>query len=426
MLNPIDLKFGDLFSGVGGLSLGFLLANHPGVNFRPLFAIDNDKASLDGYKQNVNWLQQNASEILPKAPFIGKRDIRKLNSKALLRLCKIEAGELDLLIGGPPCQGYSLANRRSSQSSKAELNRLSKFFFDRLEEIKPKMFLLENVQGVKWTAPTSDMESSVEQPSLFPQLSKAATSVQNYMIERAQSLGFNVWCKVLNAVDFGVPQTRHRFFMLGINSEFLPISDTFSLDTFLEPLKSNQVMTVDDAISDLPFLQNGQVWVGGHYQPGTNPFVTKMRQYMSNGELYDHFTTKHSEYVIERYKQIPEGGNWESIKELMSNYSKIENTHSNIYRRLSRNDPAITISHYRKSMIIHPTQDRGISFREACRLQSFPDWCRFLGTLDQRQQQLANAVPPVLASNIAHAIASYWVSCDANITNENESRGTSG
>jgi DNA (cytosine-5)-methyltransferase 1 len=93
----------------------------------------------------------------------------------------------------------------------------------------------------------------------------------------------------------------------------------------------------------------------------------------------------------------------------MNTYSNIDNTHSNIYRRLDASKPAITISHYRKSMIIHPTQDRGISFREASRLQSFPDWFRFAGPVDERQQQLANAVPPLLASSIAYAIAQCWM-----------------
>src|SRR5579883_2339553 len=93
----------------------------------------------------------------------------------------------------------------------------------------------------------------------------------------------------------------------------------------------------------------------------------------------------------------------------MTNYKQIGNTHSNIYRRLIYDKPAITISHYRKSMIIHPSQDRGLSFREACRLQSFPDWCRFYGTINDKQQQLANAVTPLMAAAVAKAVADFYL-----------------
>jgi len=131
---------------------------------------------------------------------------------------------------------------------------------------------------------------------------------------------------------------------------------------------------------------------------------------MENGDLHDHFTTRHSTEVIQRFERIPEGGNWESIRDMMTTYTNIDNTHSNIYRRLIGNAPAHTISHYRKSMVIHPSHHRGLSFREACRLQSFPDWFRFRGPLDDGQQQhLANAVPPLLAAAVAWAIGEFWV-----------------
>ena len=134
-----------------------------------------------------------------------------------------------------------------------------------------------------------------------------------------------------------------------------------------------------------------------------------LRGLLLDNVLYDHSTTRHQDYVIERYRRIPQGGNWESIREQMSNYSRIENTHSNIYRRLENNAPAITISHFRKSMIIHPTQHRGLSFREAYRLQSFPDWFRFYGGRDERAQLLANAVPPQMARAIALSVACWYL-----------------
>jgi site-specific DNA-cytosine methylase len=125
----------------------------------------------------------------------------------------------------------------------------------------------------------------------------------------------------------------------------------------------------------------------------------------------DHVTSKHAEYVIERYKGIGQGQNWQAVRNLMTNYADVERTHSNIYRRLAWSEPAITIGHYRKSMIIHPSQHRGLSLREAARLQSFPDWFRFAGTasgaeggLMHKQQQLANAVCPSVTKAVAEFI----------------------
>lgn len=409
MNEKAKLQFGDLFAGAGGLSLGFILAGHPIINYRPLFAIDNDYQALESYQGSMSWLFQNAPEILHYVPPTFRRNIEDLNTKALFRLFKLKAKDLDLLVGGPPCQGYSTSNRKSSKSSKDERNRLSKFFFDVLEEIYPKMFLVENVQGVKWTGATPEMGSYPVQTPLLPELNETISNVQHFMIERARSIGYVTWYGVLNSVDFGVPQTRHRFFLFGVRSDIVTEPSKTTLDSYLKALQVTKQVTVDEAIADLPEIKNGQNWEGNHYKPSENSFVQLMRRFMPNGELRDHFTTKHADYVIDRYKKIPEGGNWQDIKELMTNYAKIDNTHSNIYRRLKKDKPAITISHYRKSMIVHPTQDRGISFREACRLQSFPDWYRFSGPVNDRQQQLANAVPPLLASKIAYAIAECWL-----------------
>ena len=136
-----------------------------------------------------------------------------------------------------------------------------------------------------------------------------------------------------------------------------------------------------------------------------------MRQGADPGVITDHITSRHADYVIDRYKEIPPGGNWQNIKDKMTNYADLNRTHSNIYRRLTWSDPSVTIGHYRKSMLIHPEQHRGLSLREAARLQSFPDWFMFSGTTDGRkgglmhkQQQVANAVCPLLTKAIAEFI----------------------
>ncbi len=120
----VELSIGELFAGAGGLSLGFILAEHPQVRFRPVFAIDNDARALESYRYNMKWLSQNAPDVLPRIPGIFKRDVENLNVTALLRLSKLRRGELDLLIGGPPCQGFSTSNRRSKEKSKNNRNKL--------------------------------------------------------------------------------------------------------------------------------------------------------------------------------------------------------------------------------------------------------------------------------------------------------------
>ncbi len=270
------------------------------------------------------------------------------------------------------------------------------------------MFLIENVQGVRWTQPTPDMHVQPAQESLFPDVNSGPVSVQEFLKQKAISLGYRVWHGVLDAVDFGVPQSRKRFFLVGVRADLVSDKEEISLNRYLKAMAEK--ISVIRAIGDLPMLENGQSWECNEYGPGDDAYVKKMRCFMKNGELHDHATTRHAHYVIERYRKIPEGGNWRDVRDDMSNYKKIENTHSNIYRRLVSSEPANTISHYRKSMIIHPSQHRGLSLREACRLQSFPDWCRFHGTINDKQQQLANAVPPLMAAIVAKAIGDFWLS----------------
>jgi site-specific DNA-cytosine methylase len=172
--------------------------------------------------------------------------------------------------------------------------------------------------------------------------------------------------------------------------------------------------TVRDAIADLPRIGNGHDKEATPYTEPTEQelrsktYLGFVRAHAPKHLVSDHVTSRHADYVIERYKQIPAGGNWEDITDSLTNYADVERTHSNIYRRLACNQPSITIGHYRKSMLVHPRQNRGLSLREASRLQSFPDWFRFSGTVNggpgglmHKQQQLANAVCPLVTKAVA-------------------------
>lgn len=272
-------------------------------------------------------------------------------------------------------------------------------------KLRPPIFLMENVQGIVWTSKSGNNNS---------------LSVAEYALKKMKAFGYLVFPKLLDAVWYGVPQYRTRFFLLGIHKDVGYSAEEFNgwgpfpLPTH-GPVAERPFVTVREAIGDLPAIGNGHGQDEMDYSEPTakadNGFLKLMRRGATKGRILDHVTSRHAEYVIERYKRIPAGGNWQDIAEMMSNYAQLERTHSNIYRRLEWDKPSITIGHYRKSMLVHPEQHRGLSLREACRLQSFPDWFRFAGTVDgqsgglmHKQQQLANAVCPFVSKAIAEFI----------------------
>jgi site-specific DNA-cytosine methylase len=236
------------------------------------------------------------------------------------------------------------------------------------------------------------------------------------------ALGYDVFVQLLDSVWYGIPQYRSRFFVLGIHRDLGYAPDDFGTwGPFPRPSHGpgtlRRYVTVHDAISDLPSIGNGHAIDVAAYceqeqrQSEQAGFLSYLRDGAEPGTITDHVTSRHADYVIDRYKKIPPGGNWQSIAETLTNYADANRTHSNIYRRLVWTEPSITIGHYRKSMLIHPSQPRGLSLREASRLQSFPDWFRFAGTstgdpggLVHKQQQLANAVCPLVTRAIAEFI----------------------
>jgi DNA-cytosine methyltransferase len=312
-----------------------------------------------------------------------------------------EAGGIDVLIGGPPCQGFSNANRNSWSSDNPN-NRLVSVFMKYVVRLKPPVFLMENVQGIVWTSRNGNANP---------------LSVAEHILKRMKALGYLVFPKLLDAVWYGVPQYRTRFFLLGIREDIGYSTQAFGgwgpfpIPTH-GPTAGCPFVTIREAIGDVPAIGNGHSQEEMDYRApakkAISDYLKSMRKGAPTGSISDHITSRHADYVIERYKRIPAGGNWRDIAEMMSNYSELDRTHSNIYKRLRWDEPSITIGHYRKSMLVHPVQHRGLSLREACRLQSFPDWFRFSGALNgasgglmHKQQQLANAVCPLVSKAIA-------------------------
>jgi site-specific DNA-cytosine methylase len=281
-------------------------------------------------------------------------------------------------------------------------------FIEYVVSLRPPVFLLENVQGILWTPKGGR--------------SAASLSVVDHLAQRMVAAGYEIFPKVMDAVWYGVPQYRSRFFVLGIHKDLgyrpadFGVWGPYPIPTH-GPGCSREYVTVRDAISDLPHIGNGDLTEQRPYEEPapkvyrSNEFLEFVRLGATRSVIDDHVTSRHADYVIQRYRRIPAGGNWEDIVDALTNYADVKRTHSNIYRRLRWNEPSITIGHYRKSMLVHPTQHRGLSLREACRLQSFPDWFRFCGGtasakggLVHKQQQLANAVCPLVTKALAEFI----------------------
>jgi DNA (cytosine-5)-methyltransferase 1 len=211
------------------------------------------------------------------------------------------------------------------------------------------------------------------------------------VIAKLEGLKYSLSHTVLNAKDFGVPQDRARLFIVASTGD----------KPFVFPKSSGQKPpTVRQALDDLPVLDNGaSVSVMPYRKQPKYVYSRAMRGGLS--ECANHVVTRSAESIIERYRHVPCAGNWESIPaNLMENYQDRSRCHTGIYYRLTLDEPSVVIGNFRKNMLIHPTQHRGLSVREAARIQSFPDSFQFFGSIGFQQQQVGNAVPPLLAKAV--------------------------
>lgn len=343
----------DLFSGAGGMSVG---ATKAGVEIK--VAVEADSRAAATYAHNH-----------PGVKLING-DIRWVRSFQV----KSKRAQV-VLFGGPPCQGFSTSNQRTRSANNPE-NWLFREFLRAIKITSPDWIVFENVKGIIET-----------EDGLFLE----------YVLDGFKKLGYTTTHQVLNAADYGVPQNRSRLFIVG----------SLHGATFRFPKKTTKRrVTVNEAIADLPRLTNGATYDWLEYRsPATSRYAKAMRGKMALSP--NHYVTNNAPHILARYGHIPQGGNWEDIPaRLMMNYEDRSRCHTGIYHRLKGDEPSIVIGNYRKNMLIHPYQDRGLSVREAARLQSFPDWFEFKGSIGFQQQQVGNAVPPLLAEHVFRAIAS--------------------
>lgn len=337
----------DVFSGVGGMSLGAVLA---GIDVR--LAVEWEPHAAATYARN----HTSANVVV--------QDVTKFER---IEVPKSSAG--NILFGGPPCQGFSTSNQRTRHCSNLR-NWLFMHFVRLADEWKPDWVVFENVKGIVETERGQFLDCVVQ------------------MLDNS---GYTISHWVLNAVDFGVPQRRSRLFVVGSLRGI-------SLDA---PRPTAQTpVTVREAFEGLPPLENGACENWMPYQTDAKNQYAKGRRGDLNA-CSNHLVTRSAEYIIERYRHVAQGGNWQDIPiGLMANYQDYTRCHTGIYRRLREDSPSAVVGNFRKNMLIHPCQDRGLSVREAARLQSFPDSYEFVGSIGFQQQQVGDAVPPLLAKAV--------------------------
>jgi DNA (cytosine-5)-methyltransferase 1 len=340
----------DLFSGAGGMSIGAQLS---GVEIK--YAVELDKHAATTFVKNhptVRMLNQDIRSVAPR-----------LFADALS--CQRPV----IVLGGPPCQGFSTSNQRN-RDFENENNWLFKEYIRLVKSIRPDWVVFENVKGLIET----------ENGFFLEQVLKGFTR-----------LGYTTSHFVLNSADFGVPQKRNRLFI---------VASLHGVELEKPKPTVKKHRTVFDAIADLPDIENGNSEdIKEYSSKAASAFARMMRG--RQDQCTNNSVTNNAAHIVTRYKHIPQGGNWENIPtRLMKNYTDSSRCHTGIYRRLRQDEPSVVIGNYRKNMLVHPWKDRGLSVREAARLQSIPDWFTFYGSIGFQQQQVGNLVPPLLAKAV--------------------------
>ena len=345
----------DVFAGAGGMSQGALLSG-----ILVTTAIEVDQHSARTYAAN----HVNTHLII--------EDIKSLTSGSIRALRRGIQDPL-VLFGGLPCQGFSYSNPRHRNRDNTT-NWLFKDFLNIAHILKPDWVVIENVRGIGDTAKGYFLKQIV-----------SGLTEGSYRVTHG----------ALNAAHYGVPQNRTRYFIVA--------NRTGRKYRMPQPVSQRQI-TVREAIRDLPELQNGNAKDDLPYGMH-DPSDYAMRMRSGRSSCRNNLVTRNNRLVVERYRHIPQGSNWVALpSRLLSNYEDVSRCHTGIYHRLRYDRPAVVIGNYRKNMLIHPRQHRGLSVREAARLQSFPDAYQFTGSIGFQQQQVGNAVPPLLARAVFSAV----------------------
>lgn len=340
----------DLFAGVGGLSLGF-----EKKGFDVVLANEYDASIAASYIAN----HKNTKMIVGD---ITSLDLEDTFGKL--------AGTIDVVIGGPPCQGFSQKGQRKTIHD--ERNFLFKYYVSVVELVNPKYFVMENVPNLL-TAEGGYFRHEIEE--LF------------------NKLGYSLEYGVLNASDYGVPQNRRRAIIIG----------KLDGDAPKLPVPKRNKVTIWDAISDLAYLESGEGSEEQEYKyPADSDYEKMLRK--DSSKLFNHIATKHSPLALERLALIPPNAG----REVLPKEHLTKSIYSGTWTRMKKDEISVTITTRfdtpSSGKFTHPFLNRAITVREAARIQSFPDDFHFVGNKGSQMKQVGNAVPPLLAAAIAEVI----------------------
>jgi DNA (cytosine-5)-methyltransferase 1 len=340
----------DLFAGAGGLSLGFEQSG-----FNVLLANEYDASIAASYKTNHPHTKMLVADI---------KDLPIAETFSVYR------GKVDVIVGGPPCQGFSQKGQR--KTIKDERNYLFKYFVAVVEYLRPQYFIMENVPNLL-TAENGYFQREVK--DLF------------------QAMGYALTSNTLNAADYGVPQNRRRAVIIGKLGE----------NSLEMPEHKEKPVTIWEAISDLAYHNSGEGSDNDRYRNQPQSKYQRRLRFRSK-RLYNHKATRHSELALERLKMIPPN----SGKEVLPPEHLTKSIYSGTWTRMGKDEISVTLTTRfdtpSSGKFTHPFLHRAITVREAARIQSFPDTYKFVGTKCSQMKQVGNAVPPLLAKAIATVI----------------------
>ena len=329
----------DLFAGAGGLSYGFQMAG-----CRVLCGIDNDKDCAATFRKNH-----------PRSEYLTK-NIEDVTSDDMTRL--VGRNKVDILVGGPPCQGFSISGKRTSSDPR---NQLYAHFLRIADMLSPQAVLIENVPGLQ---------------ALF------GGRVFADIVDKLHKRGFKTSVKVVSADDYGVPQSRKRIMIVGARNE-----------KYVFPEPNGKKITLWESISDLPLLE-GVAESSEYSTRPSNEYQERMRE--GSTWVSNHVATNHTDKTRRIISMVKEGQNYKSLPEHLQ---KTRNVHI-AWTRLDGSRPSLTIDTGHRHHF-HPKANRIPTVRESARIQSFPDRFVFVGTKTSQYRQVGNAVPPFLAYNLS-------------------------
>lgn len=356
----------DLFAGCGGFSCGFEQAG-----FEIIKAVEFDKEIAASYIHNHS------------GTVVFAEDIGKIDD-----VDHFTPREADIIIGGPPCQGFSMAGARI-RGARAFMedprNYLFRHYVNVVKIVRPKIFLLENVKGIL----------SKDNGAIFEEIVNTFGDPEVFEGDK-----YYLHHKVCKAVEFGIPQKRERVVIIGV------LNKDFDIDEVFETVKSKILrnnphffdeVSLKDAISDIPEVtESGKATL----QECQSEYQRSLRT--EDGQIENHIASKHNTKALDRMQKVDVGENWQVLDE------EIKSVHSGAYGRLNWELPTMTITTRFDTpaggRFIHPEKDRTLTPREAARVQSFPDSFHFTGSKTSICKQIGNAVPPKLSYFLSQVV----------------------